>query len=111
MMVGALVLPVVTVGITEASITRRPAMPTTRSRGSTTAIGSVPILQVPTGWKIVVPLWRGEWGGGAPDPAGPAGAPSAPPRARRAPPAREPPGGPAPPAATPPATWRPRGIP
>jgi hypothetical protein len=49
MMVGALVLPVVSVGITEASITLRPAMPRTFRRESTTARGSSPILQVPTG--------------------------------------------------------------
>jgi len=49
MMVGALVLPVVRVGITEASITRRPWMPCTRRRESTTARGSSPIRQVPTG--------------------------------------------------------------
>ena len=50
-MVGAAVLPEVIVGITEASITRRPAIPNTRSRSSTTASGSVsrPILAVPTG--------------------------------------------------------------
>ena len=46
---GALVLPVVTVGITEASMTRNPWRPCTRSRESTTAIGSSPIRQVPTG--------------------------------------------------------------
>src|SRR6266446_645528 len=49
MIVGALVLPVVTVGITEASMTRSPSSPRTLRRGSTTAIASVPILQVPTG--------------------------------------------------------------
>src|SRR5262245_62453807 len=51
MMVGALVLPPTSVGITEASTTRRPTTPCTRQRLSTTAIGSVPrpILQVPTG--------------------------------------------------------------
>src|SRR6516164_7646685 len=47
---GALVLPDVSVGMIEASATRRPAMPWTRSWASTTAIGSDPILQVPTGW-------------------------------------------------------------
>jgi hypothetical protein len=46
---GALVLPDVNVGMIEASATRRPAMPWTRSWASTTAIGSDPILQVPTG--------------------------------------------------------------
>jgi hypothetical protein len=47
---GALVLPDVSVGMIEASATRRPAIPWTRSWASTTAIGSDPILQVPTGW-------------------------------------------------------------
>ena len=47
---GALVLPDVSVGMIEASATRKPAMPWTRSWASTTAIGSDPILQVPTGW-------------------------------------------------------------
>jgi hypothetical protein len=50
--VGALVLPPIKVGITEASTTRRPSMPRTRSRGSTTAPASLgaPMRQVPTGW-------------------------------------------------------------
>ena len=38
MMVGVLVLPEVMVGITEASTTRRPSRPMTRSRSSTTAM-------------------------------------------------------------------------
>src|SRR3984893_2054041 len=46
MMVGALVLVEVTVGITEASMTRSASRPWTRSRSSTTAIASGPILQV-----------------------------------------------------------------
>ena len=58
MMVGELVLPEVIVGITEASTTRMRSRPNTRSRSSTTAIGSLsrPIFAVPTGWKIVVPI-------------------------------------------------------
>src|SRR6266852_2337158 len=50
-MVGALVFPDVIVGITEASITRKPSTPNTRSLSSTTANGSLsrPILAVPTG--------------------------------------------------------------
>src|SRR5262249_18089230 len=47
---GALVLPDVSVGMIEASATRRPKMPRTRRLSSTTAVASLPILQVPTGW-------------------------------------------------------------
>src|SRR6478609_3741494 len=49
MIVGALVLPDIRSGITEASTTRRPSMPRTRSRWSTTASGSLPIRQVEVG--------------------------------------------------------------
>ena len=50
MMVGALVLPVVTIGITDASTTRSPSMPCTRHSWSTTAIASPPMRQVEVGW-------------------------------------------------------------
>jgi hypothetical protein len=50
MIVGALVLPRLMRGMTEASATRRPSRPRTRSSGSTTASSCVPIAQVPTGW-------------------------------------------------------------
>src|SRR5581483_2967413 len=46
MIVGAFVLPRTSVGMTEASTTRRPSIPRTRSSSSTTR----PIAQVPTGW-------------------------------------------------------------
>ncbi len=36
-------------GIIDESMTRRPCTPMTRSSGSTTALGSIPILQVPHG--------------------------------------------------------------
>src|SRR6218665_5943 len=48
---GALVLPETSVGIAEPSITRRPAMPCTRRRASTTASGALPMRQGPAGWK------------------------------------------------------------
>ena len=49
--VGLLVLPLVMVGITPASTTRKPATPRTRKRLSTTARGSSsrPMRVVPTG--------------------------------------------------------------
>src|SRR5690606_23365401 len=50
MVTGALVLPPGSSGITEASTTRRPSMPRTRSCGSTTAAASLPMRQVPAGW-------------------------------------------------------------
>src|SRR5450830_77223 len=55
MKVGALVLPPHSVGMIDASATRKPVMPLIRSRVSTTAIASLsgPILQVPTGWYWV----------------------------------------------------------
>src|SRR5213082_2453135 len=58
MIVGALVLVEVTVGITEASMTRNPLMPCTRNSSSTTAIGSRPILQVQVAWNTVEPVCR-----------------------------------------------------
>ena len=56
--VGEAVLPEVRVGITEASAMRSPSSPMKRISLSTTALGSSkrPILQVPTGWKMVVPM-------------------------------------------------------
>src|SRR6185437_14909390 len=47
-------------GMTDASATRRPARPWTRSSRSTTApvSGSVPMRHVPTGWKYVFTLSR-----------------------------------------------------
>jgi hypothetical protein len=56
--VGALVLPLVMVGITLASAMRRPGHAAHAQLASTTAIGSSagPSSQVPTGWKMVVPM-------------------------------------------------------
>ena len=42
--------------MTEASTIRRPGTPWTRSSASTTAAGSDPMRQVPTGWKMVVAM-------------------------------------------------------
>jgi hypothetical protein len=49
MIVGASVLPAVTVDIADASTTRNPPMRRTRSRELTTTIGSSPNLQMATG--------------------------------------------------------------
>ena len=53
-MAGAFVFPPVMLGMIEASATRSPSMPRTRSAGSTTARSSVPIRQVPTAWYTEV---------------------------------------------------------
>ncbi len=58
MIAAALVLVETTRGITEASITRRPSTPRTRSRSSTTERASPPMRQVPAGWNTVPPLAR-----------------------------------------------------
>jgi xylose isomerase-like TIM barrel protein len=50
MIEGAWVLPLIRVGITAASMTRRPSRPRIRSCWSTTAVSDSPIVQVPTGW-------------------------------------------------------------
>src|SRR5439155_23052444 len=55
MIVAALVFPDTTAGMIEASTTRSAPMPRTRSSGSTTAIGSLPILHVLVGWNTVPP--------------------------------------------------------
>ena len=49
MIVGAFVFPDVMTGMTDASTTRSPPMPRTRSRSSTTPLGPGPIAHVPTG--------------------------------------------------------------
>jgi hypothetical protein len=46
MIVGACVQALRAAGMIEASMTRRPSMPLTRSCGSTTAVGSVPMRRV-----------------------------------------------------------------
>jgi len=58
--VGALVLPRGTTGITDASTTRRPVTPRTFSSGSTTLFHRdwLPMAQVPTGWYRVATLAR-----------------------------------------------------
>lgn len=47
---GAWVCPRTSTGMIEASATRRPRTPRTRSCGSTTLFSSEPIRQVPAGW-------------------------------------------------------------
>jgi hypothetical protein len=56
--VGELMFPETIKGITEASTTLTPSTPRSLNLLSTTALGSsaVPILQVPHGWKILVPI-------------------------------------------------------
>ena len=50
MIAAALVLELIKLGMIEESQTRRPSTLPTRRHGSTTAILSMPIRQVPTGW-------------------------------------------------------------
>jgi hypothetical protein len=53
-MAGAFVFPPVMAGMIEASTTRSPSTPSTRSSGSTTARSSRPIRHVPTAWYTEV---------------------------------------------------------
>src|SRR5436853_5634808 len=55
---AALVLPETTVGMIDASATRRPSKPRRRRRSSTTAVTSEPMRQVEVGWNTVVPFCR-----------------------------------------------------
>ena len=55
MMTGALVLPEMMVGMIEASTTRRPSRPCTRSAGRPPPVAR-PSCRCRPGWKIVVPM-------------------------------------------------------
>jgi hypothetical protein len=54
MIVGAWVQAFSAAGMIEASATRSPCTPITRNRGSTTAVGSLPMRHVPLEWKALV---------------------------------------------------------
>lgn len=56
MRVGEFVLPETMLGIIEASTTRKLGTPCNLNRLSTTESESFPILQVPHGWNMVVPI-------------------------------------------------------
>jgi hypothetical protein len=58
MSAAAFVFAEVTVGNTDASITRRRSTPRTRSCGSTTASSSLPMRHVPDAWNTVPPVRR-----------------------------------------------------
>ena len=55
---AAFVLPDTSAGMIEASTTRKPPIPRTRRRSSTTAVGSEPMRQVLVGWNTVVDVER-----------------------------------------------------